>query len=685
MARLLFAVVLGFCSIPGVAWGVPGAAPLGSAIGEYDPDTGEIVVSVSGVNNWYVEHLGTASMTGDAPLGLPNSGGLLTDNDFRVGESSFDVFSFTDLNLGNVAAPLLPADGKLQIFWNTGLGSALQSDFVFHPGLSNVAPTAGINGPFVANTYVDPYNIYLDAGSSTDDGLNQPLTYKWDLDNDGTFEVDTGTSDTYEMVDVNSFYGGLGTYPVSVEVYDGEYWDVASTTIELIYDPPVNMQPSAHLNGPYSVNTFSDPLNISLDAGGSTDDGLDGPLSFAWDLDNDGTFEVNTGQVSSLPIADVTSTFGGLGSFPVAVKAFDGSLFDVASTTVDLFYELPPENTAPTAEIDGPLAVNTFSDPLNILLNARGTTDDGLDGPLSFEWDLDNDGTFEVSTGQTPYLPIADVTSTFGDLGSFPVAVKAFDGSLSDIASTLVDITYEEFNSVPNANINQSSYTIYIDQSDLSVLLNADSSSDDGLNQPLVFAWDLDNDGIFEVDTGLLATLSIADVTATFGGIGNYAIAVEVFDGEFSDVDGATVRLKNTPPPPVPEFISATYDPSTGEITISVSGLINWYIESASMGLTGDTPAGLPGGAGLVTDNDTRIGESAFAQFAYDLNLGNVAETGLPWNDLTLHWNASLGGALQSTPVLPFGGFIPEPTGLVLLVVGVMGLGCFRGRFIYSR
>ena len=45
------------------------------------------IVIHGGVNNWYVEQLGDSVMTGDAPLGLPSAGGLVTDNDTRIGET----------------------------------------------------------------------------------------------------------------------------------------------------------------------------------------------------------------------------------------------------------------------------------------------------------------------------------------------------------------------------------------------------------------------------------------------------------------------------------------------------------------------------------------------------------------------------------------------------------------------
>jgi len=126
---------------------------------------------------------------------------------------------------------------------------------------------------------------------------------------------------------------------------------------------------------------------------------------------------------------------------------------------------------------------------------------------------------------------------------------------------------------------------------------------------------------------------------------------------------------------------SAQYDPSTGQIVVSVDGVNNWYIESASSSLTNDAHSGRLA-ASLVTDNDTRIGETTLALFSYsDQNLGNVAEAGLPLDDLRIYWNAGLGQPLEMQQVTYLGVAeivsLPEPTTLSLLL---SGLGSFTAR-----
>jgi hypothetical protein len=117
-------------AISSAAMAAPGPAEVGSVVVEYDEVTGQVVVSVNGVNNWYLESL-SEGLTGDAPVGLPAAAGLLTDSDLRIGETAFATFTYSDLDLGAVAEPGL---SDLKVFYNTGLGQAEQE------GTVNVVP-----------------------------------------------------------------------------------------------------------------------------------------------------------------------------------------------------------------------------------------------------------------------------------------------------------------------------------------------------------------------------------------------------------------------------------------------------------------------------------------------------------------------------------------------------------------
>jgi hypothetical protein len=138
--HILAAIALTVVATMGIATtslAQPGTAPTGTAIAEYNPTTGVIVVSVANVSNWYVESLLLLAMTGPADVVLdgvlPSSGDInfVTNNIQRIGELDFGGdFSFTDIDLGAVAATDIP-NGELYIWWNpTGQNQPLQSTCV---------------------------------------------------------------------------------------------------------------------------------------------------------------------------------------------------------------------------------------------------------------------------------------------------------------------------------------------------------------------------------------------------------------------------------------------------------------------------------------------------------------------------------------------------------------------------
>ena len=239
-----FAIVL--TSVVGVifassAFAFP-VAGVGEARAEYNPNTGGISISVNTVTSWLIESTVGDVMTGDEPIGLPAAAGLVTNSNTRIGEAHINHFSY-DINLGNVAATNLPNDGTLRIFWSANLGTpALDLPVVFNPTLpENAPPTAGIAGPDAVDILHDPLNVLFDASSTSDDNYFGPLKFQWDLDNNGIFEVDTDTNPTLAVADVTSTFGGFGAYPVSVQVFDGQYTDTATMVINLVPEPSTMM------------------------------------------------------------------------------------------------------------------------------------------------------------------------------------------------------------------------------------------------------------------------------------------------------------------------------------------------------------------------------------------------------------------------------------------------------------
>ena len=104
-----------------------------------------------------------------------------------------------------------------------------------------------------------------------------------------------------------------------------------------------NVAPTADAGGPYQVQENN---NITLTAAGSSDPGND-IVSYAWDLDNDGTFET----------AVLTASFGqsAPGSYPVTVQVIDD---DGASSTATVYVLVTPFNDPPTTSGIADVVVN---------------------------------------------------------------------------------------------------------------------------------------------------------------------------------------------------------------------------------------------------------------------------------------------------------------------------------------
>jgi predicted extracellular nuclease len=159
------------------------------------------------------------------------------------------------------------------------------------------------------------------------------------------------------------------------------------------HDPVVvglipNAPPTVNAGGPYSVNEGG---SVTLNATGSDPNGDE--LTYAWDLDNNGTFETPGQSVSYTGI-------DGPATPTVNVQVTDnGGLKAVASTTVTV------NNLVPTATFNAPASVNEGSD---ILLSLTNPADVPADlGSLQYAFDCGS-GYGAFSASNTAACPTAD-------------------------------------------------------------------------------------------------------------------------------------------------------------------------------------------------------------------------------------------------------------------------------------
>jgi len=178
----------------------------------------------------------------------------------------------------------------------------------------------------------------------------------------------------------------------------------------------------------------------------------------------------------------------------------------------------------PVADAGGPYTGNEGSD---IPLDGSGSTDPA-DNIVLYEWDLDNDGTFEVTGVTVTFNSTAD--------GVFTVVLRVTD---ADGAASTDTATVTVQNVIPTADAGGP----YSGAEGSSITLTAAGSFDPG-NDIVLYEWDLDYDGsTFTVDaTGVTATFNAVDD-------GIFTVAVRVTDdGGASSIATATVTIGNVAP-----------------------------------------------------------------------------------------------------------------------------------------
>jgi hypothetical protein len=228
-------------------------------------------------------------------------------------------------------------------------------------------------------------------------------------------------------------------------VYDvvhvnSEFADQASDHEPSVARITLDNPPSASAGGPYSGPEGS---SVALSASGSDPEGS--AVAYAWDLDNNGTFET-PGQTASYPAVDGPATP------TVRVRVTDGSgLASVASATVTV------TNVAPTVVSLTPSPTNGLAGQA-VTFTGAATDPSSPDTAAGFTWAFDTGSGFSAfgSNG---------VATTFGACGSYSVAAEAKDKdggisapySASSVhvynASILPPLTADAFNLVQKGSV----------------------------------------------------------------------------------------------------------------------------------------------------------------------------------------------------------------------------------------
>lgn len=199
----------------------------------------------------------------------------------------------------------------------------------------------------------------------------------------------------WSLAQADVLSGGTGRIAL-----DGDWAIVGqsgSSQVQFLGRVTMDTPPEADAGGPY---TLDEGGSVTLDASGSTDD--QGIVSYAWDLDDDGSFDDATG---SAPVFTPAND----GVFPVSVRVTDTTgQTDTAGADVTV------ANLAPVVDAGPPLAGQTGE----TLSGTASATD--LDA-LTFTVDC-GDGAGPQASASTAF------SCTYGSAGTFTITFTADDG-----------------------------------------------------------------------------------------------------------------------------------------------------------------------------------------------------------------------------------------------------------------
>jgi outer membrane protein assembly factor BamB/chitodextrinase len=278
---------------------------------------------------------------------------------------------------------------------------------------SQTISISNTSSPPTASFEISPSNpevgeeITLDASGSSDD--NGIATFAWDINDNGTFDF-TGQTTTVS-------FDSTGENTITLRVKDKQ--GKSDTTSQTISVNNTNSAPTASFDlSPTEPEVGED---VNFDASSSSDD--NSIATYEWDLNDDGSYDV-AGQ-------SPTNTFGSAGDYTVTLRVTDNQgKSDSVSKTISVINGNSPPKASFYTSPGAPLVDE------EVTLDASGSSGDN--GIATYEWDLNDNGTFST-TGQT-------TTVSFDSTGEYTITLRVTDteGATSTSEQTL-SVSTDEF------------------------------------------------------------------------------------------------------------------------------------------------------------------------------------------------------------------------------------------------
>lgn len=243
------------------------------------------------------------------------------------------------------------------------------------------AITVGVNGAL--NKPVPDFSSNTTTGcpplsvTFTDLSTENPTSWAWDVDNDGTVD--------YTTQNPTHVYNTAGNYSVKLIVTNG----IGSDSITKINYITVNPLPVAGFSNTVNSGTVNF-TNTSSDA-----------ASYSWDF----------GDSNTSTAISTSHTYAAINTYTVTLTATNGCGSDNSSQIITILTLAPANPPVPD------FSANSTSGcmPLSVSF-----TDLSTENPISWAWDVDDDGTVDYTT-QHP-------THVYNVAGNYTVKLKASNG-----------------------------------------------------------------------------------------------------------------------------------------------------------------------------------------------------------------------------------------------------------------
>lgn len=335
----------------------------------------------------------------------------------------------TGLRQKHISQQLADGSWSGTLYDRTGnLGTSLSTAWVvimLSPTLFVPPPVAVINAPTLWGFNIDlPINA---ANSYHVDPAKHIVRYQWDMNNDGTYDIDTTNprdpavtllvTDPHPNVD-----GDVVNVTIKLKVTDNNdpaQTDETSLTVRFSEGP---YTPFARLTGPPSL-TAGIPGTFDGSASFDNDPG-DIITKYEWDFNNDGTPDVTSmlGDANPPFSAHAAHAFPEAGQHYAALRVTDNGVANGGVKKVSDWEFLTVAvavNIAPVARPGGPYTVN---EDTPLLLDGSASSDANND-PISYAWDFNGDQVTDA-TGAKPTWTFTQPSRNPADGAITPFNVK---------------------------------------------------------------------------------------------------------------------------------------------------------------------------------------------------------------------------------------------------------------------